>query len=426
MTSDHLNSDADFKSRFEKASGDGLTPSQPGLPHVFSHSTLGLDFQLGRALGAAPYGGSDIGECFATARKVRDNDLESWAAEWLAAGARVEDIASDCLAKGHLVSAREAYLRACTYYRTAEFFLSHEDSRHERAWTRSRGCFQEAAALTEPAIVPLQIPYQDAWLPGYFIPATLGVGPRPTLLVMGGWDTTGEELYFVGGGAAAARRGWNAVLFEGPGQRGTVHLHPHLLYRHDYEVPVAAVVDHALTLPNVDPGRIALFGLSMGGYFVLRAAAFEHRLAAVISNTPLADVRLYLMAMGGLPPQIAPMPDADQRADWSRIEVQWAASEAKWRMGANSLAEWFELLRPYHLGEVVTSIRCPTLCLATEGEGQLLYDFMIKPVYDALQCPKTLHVFKLAEGADAHCEANATSRMHQVVFDWLDQTLHNA
>jgi dipeptidyl aminopeptidase/acylaminoacyl peptidase len=44
------------------------------------------------------------------------------------------------------------------------------------------------------------------------------------------------------------------------------------------------VVDYALGRPEIDSARIALMGVSYGGYLVARAAAFEHHLAAVIAD----------------------------------------------------------------------------------------------------------------------------------------------
>jgi len=74
---------------------------------------------------------------------------------------------------------------------------------------------------------------------------------------MSGFDGSGEELYYWIG-PAAAERGWNCVLFEGPGQRGALHLNPGLTLRPDYEVPVAAVLDHVHPQEGVSSYRVVI------------------------------------------------------------------------------------------------------------------------------------------------------------------------
>ncbi|MCK9910570.1 alpha/beta fold hydrolase, partial [Microbacteriaceae bacterium K1510] len=103
-----------------------------------------------------------------------------------------------------------------------------------------------------------------------------------TLLINGGFDSTGEELYLQVV-ASALQRGYNCLTFEGPGQ-GAVIREQHIPFRHDWEKVVTPMVDYLESRPEVDPKRIALMGISLGGYLAPRAAAFEHRLAACIAN----------------------------------------------------------------------------------------------------------------------------------------------
>ena len=82
-----------------------------------------------------------------------------------------------------------------------------------------------------------------------------------------------EELYHWFA-AAAAERGFNVLVVEGPGQVGALHRNPGLVMRPDYEVPISAVVDYLVTRPDVDPERLAIVGYPVGGYLAPRAAAF--------------------------------------------------------------------------------------------------------------------------------------------------------
>ena len=85
------------------------------------------------------------------------------------------------------------------------------------------------------------------------------------------------------GGAAALERGYHALIFEGPGQ-GSMLFERQIPFRPDWENVITPVVDYLRSRPDVDPARIALTGWSLGGELAIRAAAFEHRLAAVVAD----------------------------------------------------------------------------------------------------------------------------------------------
>ena len=248
-----------------------------------------FSFQLLRTIGATTYGGADIGECLSTAYRIKEGDFEGWYQEWLRTADRVRKIADRCLADGHRVSAREAYLRASNYYRSAEFYLHGDpsDPRILETWRKSRECFGKAAQLFSPPFEAVEITYEGTTLPGYFFRVDDSGTPRPTLLLHTGFDGTGEELYF-SGAATALQRGYNCLAFEGPGQ-GRVIREQKIYFRPDWEKVVTPVVDYTLTRPEIDPCRIALMGISLGGYLAPRAAAYEHRIAACIANGGVFD-----------------------------------------------------------------------------------------------------------------------------------------
>ena len=105
-----------------------------------------------RALSHAPYGGADFGECFATASQITPGDGDSWFRAWSATADRVCEIADACAAAGHAVSAREAWLRASNYHRTAwlPLFGAPVDVRLVEAFDREAEAFARAAARLLP------------------------------------------------------------------------------------------------------------------------------------------------------------------------------------------------------------------------------------------------------------------------------------
>ena len=91
------------------------------------------------------------------------------------------------------------------------------------------------------------------------------------------------------GGWAALERGYHAMTFDGPGQQASLFLQG-IPFRHDWEAVLTPVVDAMVARPDVDPGRIALIGVSQAGYWVPRALAFEHRFAAAVADPGVVDV----------------------------------------------------------------------------------------------------------------------------------------
>ena len=196
---------------------------------VFQDPTFSL--QLLRAMGETYYKGADIGECLSTAYRIKEGDFESWYTEWLKTAKRVHKYAEDCLAAGHKISAREAYLRASNYYRVAEFLLiNSEDPRIQTTWGSSKECFSSAGKLFSPPFESIEIPYEGTTLPGYLyhVKDNINTTPRPTLIVHGGFDSTLEELY-TSAAAPALERGCNCLTFEGPGQGGVIRKQKYLL-----------------------------------------------------------------------------------------------------------------------------------------------------------------------------------------------------
>ena len=175
------------------------------------------------------------------------------------------------------------------------------DPRVIDAYEKQTDAFQKAAELFEPPIEILKIPYENTTLPGYFIKPDASDAPRKTLLCTGGYDGTCEELFFIIAGGAL-ERGYNVLVFDGPGQGGAL-VEQKLPMRPDWENVVTPVVDYLVKRRDVNPARVALYGGSFGGYLAPRAAAFKHRLAACIADAALFDPAALSTKM--FPPDIA-------------------------------------------------------------------------------------------------------------------------
>jgi hypothetical protein len=266
---------------------------------------------------------------------------------------------------------------------------------------------------TRPA-EPVRIPYERTTLPGYALTVNTSGKPGPWLIMTNGSDGTVADMW-AQGAAAALRRGYNVLIFDGPGQ-GAALYRQHLFFRFDWEKVITPVVDWLLTRPDVDPSRIGIIGISQGGYWVPRAVAFEYRIAAAIADPGVVDsatgfaklvspedLRVLLSATGRELERIKTRIDrmiAKKAAGDPRLAYTLAFRTRPY--GTKSPAEVILLTSHYKLRGVIDRIRCPMLI--ADPEGEQFWPGQSQHLYNGLTGPKTLVPFTAAEGADLHVD----------------------
>lgn len=389
-----------------------------------------MNFQLLRSLGADSAGGGTPGEILLGAKSIEGGDPASWSAAFLALGERLEQDGKARLERGHNVSAAESLLRAASYYRAAEYYgdpLLEETI----SWgMRCRETFLQSMALSPWKVEDLRIPLGDIFLPAYFLYPEDADGNveegRKTLLIQSGFDGTAEEMYFALG-KAALQRGYAVILFEGPGQVGMRRFHPDSVFLPDTSPALKAVVDYALSRPEVDPSKIALYGASFGGYFALSGAVREKRLRGVIANSPILDAGEYFFAAMG--PKFVAM---FQSRDLTVEEIKELPQEElppKYRFsllnlclryGKPSVGATLEAMKEFRVPEdLLHSMEMPALGMVSEAEGAVPLN-QAKRFADI--APKgSLHIFSREQGANIHCQLDNMPLSWGVALDWLDE-----
>lgn len=389
-------------------------------------------FETQRAFGTCSYGAGDFGEIMATVQRIPSGDDDAWYTEWNATAERVFAEAQAQHAAGHLVSARDGYLRASHYFRNSEFFLhgNHDDPRIYSAYAQSINAYKLACPLFSTPILPVEIPYENTTLPGYFHRVDESDTKRPLLILHTGFDGSAEEMHSEDA-RAGVERGWNVLVFDGPGQYGPVH-RERLPFRPDWEKVVTPVVDFALTLSGVDLEKIALMGVSFGGYLAPRAAAFEKRIKALVANDGIYDFGVTQLAavppdqraafIAALNQKDAPELDAKilQGAQKSP-SAKWGMDQAGFVMGEPTPHATVAKLLQFNLRDgIAEQISCPTLVL--DAEEDLYLKGQPDELFKHLTCPKTMIRFTSAEGAGAHCQCGADRIANARIYDWLDDT----
>lgn len=335
-----------------------------------------FSFETLRTAGFAIYGGADLGEVLVTAGAITGGDEASWHQAWKATAERLQAIAKQALAAGHRVSAREALLRASNYYRAAEYYLRDNpatDPEVTQLSARSRETFTAAISLLDTPAETILIRYEDTTLPGYLFLVDDSGAPRPTVIYTNGYDSTAEESWFAVA-AAALRRGYNVLAYDGPGQGAALRVQQ-LVFRPDWEAVVTPVIDYARTRPEIDPGKIVLFGYSMGGYLVTRAAAFEHRIAALILDDGIYD--FHSAFARPLPPFLASWIAEGRNGvavpvlsmlTGASTSVRWSLHNGVWAFGAASFANLVRKTLDYTLAGHADQITAPTLIMDGEND----------------------------------------------------------
>ena len=387
----------------------------------------GFNYELTRGVSLQTMGGAEFGECMETVERIKNNDFDSWTREWGVTADFVAGYARRRLECGDSIAARKAFMRASNYYRMACFYAPHTDSRHRGFWEKSREMFHAMLPLSKYPIERVSIQFESAVLPGYFIPC--GQANRPTLIAIGGFDSTAEEVYFWIGDSAHDN-GWNCLIFEGPGQWGALMENPGLVFRPDYEKPVGAALDYLMARNDVDKEKVAIIGYSMGGYLCVRGA-YDPRIKACVPNTIVVDCGA--SARAGMKNMVKYQSFMDKTFNLLmkiNTAARWGFQHSAWTLGINSAHEWIEAYQKFTLlGNEDLLKGKPILFMF--GEDDIMdaaapSKEIVSGILDYIQsldCPRYIRLFTKQEGGSSHCQMGGLVYAQSVIFNWLNHAL---
>lgn len=393
--------------------------------HPFSENP-DFDFEIRGAIGGSVEGAGEPGEILAAVAGIRKGDHDAWFAAWKGLADRMMTTARAAAAGGHGVSAASAFLRASSYFavavNAASALAASDDlaptfAQQQAAW---RGFIAHASVDVEE----VAIPYAGDTLPGWFFrPAARATG---TLIAVNGSDGSLASLW-ASCVASALRRGYNVLVFDGPGQQSQL-FEKSVPFRPDWEHVLTPVFDHVAKLDGVDPLRIAVYGISQGGYWVARALAFEHRFAAGITDPGVVDVSTSWTSH--LPHGLVKLLDEGQVEKFDRemaLGMRLSPETARtWAFrarpyGTSGYGETIQAVRRYTAEDVASEVMTPLLILSPENEQ--FWPGQAERLAELTASVSTLIRFTAAEGADGHCQPLARTLTAQRMFDWLDERL---
>jgi dipeptidyl aminopeptidase/acylaminoacyl peptidase len=261
---------------------------------------------------------------------------EDWCRAWSARAKVHEDLGMEALEHKHFVSAGEHLARAAATYHFAKYLFVNDMSQMRAAHRRAVACLNLALPHLDPPGERVLIPYQ-----GKALAATLrkpkGIVRPPVVLMTMGLDSAKEELLTFEANFLA--RGMAIIAFDGPGQGEAEYDFP---IRADYEAVSGIVIDWiAAHRPDLDSARVGIWGISLGGFYAPRSAAFDKRIGACIANCGPWD-------FGALWDDL---PELTRLAFVARSHSQ---SDAEGRRRAHALT----------LADVADKIECPLFVIA--------------------------------------------------------------
>ncbi len=327
---------------------------------------------------------------------------------WSQMAERLCELAAEDEAAGRLLSAGEKYNRAATYFLTCERLQAHGAPGRQALYQRFLETFARGLALSGENCERVTIPYEGKELSALYVRAEGVQGPAPLLVQVNGLDSTKEMKYRVGLPMWLAKRGVSSLVVDQPGTGEALRLHG-LTARFDAEHWASRVVDWLETRPEVDPKRIGIEGVSLGGYYCPRAVAFEPRFACGVvwgANHDWRDVQAKRLQKEGNFP----------------VPHYWA--HVCWVWGARDIEDFMRIAQDVHLDGVLDRIRVPFLVTHGEKDSQIPVQWAHRTYEQLVNSPKReLRIFTEREGGCQHSSFDNSINAGHHIADWVAETL---
>lgn len=311
-------------------------------------------------------------------------------------------------------------LKAACYLRGAEFFIDEGDPNKVPYRNKFISLMREHYGISEKQYY--RIPYETGSLTAYrFTPEA----PKGTVVVFGGYDSYIEEFFPML--FAVRDSGYDLVCFEGPGQGSPLEDYK-LPMINEWEKPVKTILDYF----HLDD--VVLMGISLGGYLVIRAAAYEKRVKRVIADDTVSD--FYNALYHGIDPTLREEIDAmveageknvlntifEKLTDQSLL-VKWAVKQGMHITGTATPFDYIKTIKTFVTAGISPLLTQDVLLMA----GQNDHYIPLCQFYDQIRTltnvrSLTARLFTKAENAQNHCQIGNIGLSLDVIINWLEQT----
>jgi dienelactone hydrolase len=328
--------------------------------------------------------------------------------QWVKMADKLVELAAEDEVRGRKFSAGRKLQRASLYYIVAERMQGHGAAARMETFRKGQESFRRAMALGRENCERVEIPYEGKFIPGLITRGAGAKGTGPWVLYVNGLDSCKEMLYWSGLPQALARRGISTLSIDQPGTGEALRaLNLHGCY--DSERWATPVYEWLAKRPDVDPKRVGMTGISLGGYFVPRAVAFEPRFAAAAvwgANHDWAEVQQKRLRREGENP----------------VPHYWA--HVQWVFGAKDMDDFLVKTKGMCLDGVVEKIRVPFLVTHGERDRQIGVEYAHRTYEQLVNSPKReLKIFTDREGGVEHVGVDNMSYGRDFLADFLAEQL---
>ena len=347
----------------------------------------------------------------ARASSADDGANDAFCRAWQKAADKVAGLALADEEAGNLRAAGAKYARAAGYYFAAERQTSLLDPDRDALYRNMLTTFGKFTSLRREGCERVEIPYENGTsLPALFVRGKGDAPKKPCMVHFDGLDVNKEWLYLSGMPSELAARGVSTLVVDHPGvgealrKRGMKSLV-------ETERPASACVNWLETQADVDSGRIGMMALSLGGYYALRAAAFESRFSCCVAWGALYDVgmgvRRRLQGAG------------------AQKSVHHYFEHIQWVTGASDMNEVAAIADRMTLNGILDRIHCPMLIVHGENDRQVPIEFAFRSHAEAVNSVgKELKIHTIAEGGSEHCSVDNISITTDYMAHWIARTLN--
>lgn len=361
------------------------------------HKTKIIDYQLNRWYSLGYSRLEDMREAGQNIKGMRD-----WKAEMVRQ-------ADKALAEGRLMN-------GTFFYRAAEFFTHPTDPDKLALYRKFSDLFYNELFVDEP-FERFTVPYGDVSLPGLRLPAQTEA-PRGTIILHGGFDSFIEELYSLG--TYFAHRGYEVIMFDGPGQGGALKEHQ-LPMDFRWEKPAKAILDY------FNLNDVTWIGISMGGWLCFRAAAYEPRISRVIASSIAYD---YMK----IPP-----PAVENFARWlmkhrtlmnvmsewkmkMRPQEKWGIDNLMYMTKTHSVSEASDKLLEFNADNLKSGLVTQDVLILTGAEDHFIPLKMHRLQVEALTHARSVteRIFTRADQAQNHCQVGNMGLALDTMAAWIE------
>ncbi|MFM2372006.1 MAG: hypothetical protein RIS85_1728 [Pseudomonadota bacterium] len=327
--------------------------------------------------------------------------------QWSAMGDKLIDLAAEDEARGRLFSASNKLERASLYLLVAERMQGHGAPGRKETYAKAREVFDRSTALGKINRERVEIPLETGTMSALYTRAA-GPGPHPVVVYCNGLDSCKELLYWSRLPEALARRGISTLCVDQPGSGEALRLQDLPVDPHS-ESWASKAVDWLEAQADVDPARIGMTGISLGGHFAPRAVAYEPRFASGAvwgANHNWREVQDKRMKREGENP----------------VPHYWA--HVMWAFGAADMDDFLAKSEDMNLNGHMDRIKVPFLVTHGANDRQISVTYA-DDLYDQLiNAPRREKViFTAREGGVEHVGADNMAYGRDCIADWFAETL---